>query len=216
MRPLRVIARLQNSFNAVDPWSPAIDGILAYQVIRGMLGDDFSTQSPTDLTIDADLPLERIEHDGRWWWACSSPQYDVITKYARYEHRRFDFQHAIDHLHDGTKNILVVGGPYKNARNRNMMTVTDSVQWHVIGDADGIRDLVAGCTSIGARRGSGCGVVLDWMVTEEGADEHAARFRRPLPFAYAESHGVTGAPMEWGYIPRPHWDMERTLCVMPV
>lgn len=214
MKPLRVIAHLQNSFSQSDPWSPALDGILAYWALRNEMGDDFFTSNPATETIQPDLPLERVTHDDRWWWACSSPQCDVATRHTRYEHRRFDFPQAIDHLHENTKNILVVGGPYKNSRGRRMLTVTDSVQWHVIGEADGIRDLLSRCTAIGGGRGGGSGVVLRWEITEDGADEHAARFRRPLPVACAAENGVTGAPMEWGIVPPGR--LNRVLCVMPI
>lgn len=217
MTPLLVTAHLHTAYTASDPWSPALDGILAYWQVRQQLGEEefaLGTSGHRPL-ITPELPLRREEDgDGNWWWCASSPQGQVVREFARHTHRRFDDQHE-RFLPAKTGKVLTAGGAYKIYRNRDTMRVVPAVRWHCIGDADAIRALLAGVTNIGRGSTHGNGLVTHWTV-EEGGDAEKARFGRPLPVAFAEAHGITGPRMVWGIRPPGRAPEHRTLCVIPI
>jgi hypothetical protein len=212
-----VVAELQQGFVASEPWSPALDGILAYWQVREMLGDDAFALGATGHVplVTPDLPLERVAYGDDWWWACSSPISGEAIRFERWYHRRFDLAMAIDHL-PGTKRVLVTAGAYKSYRNRDLVTVPRdrTVTWHCIGDRAAIERLLRRCGSIGRGGGRGNGVVRSWTVTPDG-DPDVARRHRPLPLDYALSIEATGMTMPWGIRPPGRAPELQRLCVMP-
>ena len=219
MEPLRVRAHLANSFSAADPWSPSLDGILAYYQLRERLGEEEFALGMTGhrpLVTPDDLPLERVTWGEQWWWATSAPIVAVAARYTRHFHRRFDADQAERYLDPRVRRVQVSAGPYKAYRHARTHTVTRQIVWHCIGDGAEIRRLLRLCTAVGFGRGQGYGTVTGWTVTAEGADETLARFWRPLPADYAAAHGVDGPRLAWGIRPPGRMPENRTLCVMPV
>lgn len=219
MIPLRVVAHTPAGFAASDPWSPALDGILAYWRMKELLpADEFAaaaagTISPVECE---DLPLTRIEFRGDWWWAASSPIVASDRKHLAHYHKRFDAERAADRVPAGRSGkVLVTAGPYKNYRNVDQIRLTPTVEWHCIGDPDEIRRLLRHCNHIGGGFARGRGRVMRWEITEDHADESLALRHRPVPVAYAARHGIDGARMEWGIRPSPRDPAHRMLCVVP-
>jgi len=215
MQPIKVTAHLYNGFAAPDDWTPNIDGILGYWLLRRDDPDRFLVaQGRSDLMTPVEgLPLERIEDGALWWWACSSPIYDLAEQHRRYFHRRFDDQHE-RFLPEDTKKVLTAAGPYKNYRKSVMLRVTQRVDWHCVGDAAAIRELLRDCRHIGAKTAQGYGRVREWTVTDDG-DENTALFHRPLPVDYARRLGVSGPVMRWGIRPPARIPENQAECVMP-
>lgn len=216
METLIVTARLRNGFAASDPWSPSIDGILAYWMLREQLGEAAFTAGAADpgsLHPVEGLPLERIEHQGLWWYACSSPIYDEVAQSLRYYHRRFDAR-AAERYADVGRRVDVKSGPYKSSRLSQVVHTCAAVQWHVMGDADRIRHLLRRCAAIGAKINTGFGAVAEWTVSP-GGEAEIARRRRPLPADYASQHGIEGPVMRWAIRPPSRLRGNQTECVMP-
>lgn len=217
MTPIAITAHLYSGFVASDPWSPAIDGILAYWYMREQLGaEQFSINQGHDYQMEPveGLPLKRVEHGDWWWYAASSPIYTAQAEVRRYLHRRFDQARAERYLPDGARKIQTQAGAYKNARMSAQHCVTDRVSWHVIGERAEIERLLSRCAHIGGRVGAGFGRVRGWDVTEDG-DAELARAHRPLPVDYALAHGIEGDVMDWGLRPPGRLRCNTTLCVMP-
>lgn len=220
MKPLVVTAHLATAYSAADPWSPSLDGILAYWWLREHLGEEeFALgMSGHREQVDPVLPLGREEYDGLWWWQCSSPITEPRQRFQRYFHKRFDNQYAVDMLPEKTGKVLTAGGPFKEFRNPRYMTVAPEVHWHCIGDADEIRRLLRLCYNIGFGYTKGYGQVMHWTVEESG-DAHIARFHRPLPVEFAAEHrddvGTGSTVMTWGYRSPGRDPANQTLCVMP-
>jgi CRISPR type IV-associated protein Csf3 len=216
MQAIKITAQLYNGFTSSDPWSPSIDGILAYWHMREKLGDEFelSCSSSAAMRPVDDLPLERIDHDGLWWYACSSPIYCVRASARKHIHRRFDDVHErhLD-LQGKSGKILTAAGPFKNTRLAFLLRVTDRVEWHVVGDHDAIARLLHRCSHIGSRYGAGFGRVRDW--TFEPGDRDIALRHRPVPLSYAEAHGIEGEMMRWGIRPPARIAACSAMCVMP-
>lgn len=216
MIPLLVTAELANGYSAADPWSPALDGILAYWALREQLGEEeFALgMSGARPLLDPVLPLGRETHGDDWWWQCSSPIVDPAGEFVWWFHRRFDDAQAARHLPEGTRGILTAGGPYKVYRNRRTMRIARAVQWHCLGDAPEITRLLARCAQIGFGHTKGLGVVRGWRV-EPGGDADIARFHRPLPVGFAAQHGISGIAHEYGIRPPGRAPEHRRQCVMP-
>ena len=219
MTPLLVTAYTPSGFACSDPWSPSLDGLLAYWLLREQLGEEefalgMSGQRP--LVTPNDLPLELVRHDDQWWWACSSPIVERHGEFLHYYHRRFDAMQAERFLLTGKSGrILTRAGPYKAYRLVNRVVVTPQVQWHCIGDEVEIRRLLRLCRFIGAGSTRGLGMVMRWEIRSEGANERLARYGRPLPVDYAHEHDIDGPLLEWGIRPPGRLLENRCLCVMP-
>lgn len=209
MQPLRIRADLVNGFAAKDPWSPAIDGILAAVEMKRRLGDDFSSPQPSRLQPVEGLPLEVVRHGDLWWYAASSP---VIVGFAgkekKHYHRRFDDQHE-RYLPDKMGRVMTAAGPFKTTRLFDTRIICRAVEWHVVGDADEIREMLADVEQVGAKRGTGFGMVKSWQIS--GGDRRISYGHRPLPVGFQEVHGAQVMP--WGIVPPARW--RPVECVMP-
>lgn len=219
MTPLRVTAHLRGSFAAADPWSPTLDGILGYWVMRERLGEEefaiggsgHAPMSPVD-----GLPmLMQDDGEGRTWWACSSPLATVEGQFLRYYHRRFNSVEAERYLAGGVKAPATTAGAYKDARLTRQVRVARAVTWHCIGDAAEIERLLRRCRQIGDGIASGHGVVERWEVTPDGADARTAMLHRPLPVAYADARGLSGPRMRWGLRAPARLTEVQAECIMP-
>lgn len=214
MTPMKITAELYNGFAASDDWSPNLDGILAYWKLRLADPDGFLTaQGRSDLMGPVDgLPLEKIGTGEMWWWACSSPLYELAQQHRAYFHRRFD-AHQERFLPESTRTVMTLAGPYKAYRKSVMLRVTREVSWHCVGDKAEIRALLDHCHHIGGKASQGYGRVKGWRY--EPGDENIALFHRPLPLDYARGRGITGPVMRWGLRPPARIPANNTECVMP-
>lgn len=219
MIPLIVTAHLASPYSTSDPWSPALDGILAYWATRERLGEEEFALGMTGHRelVEVDLPLARVDAGDTWWWACSSPLVDAVQQFDSYTHRRFDDAAALTATPETVRRVLTAGGPYKIYRTRHVRVVAPSVRWHVIGDADEIQRLLARCHNIGAGHTRGWGQVREWTV-DPGGNPQTARFRRPLPVAFATDHLEhlgPGTQLVWGIRPPGRRPEQKALCFMP-
>jgi CRISPR type IV-associated protein Csf3 len=221
VQTLRITAELYSGFASSDPWSPTIDGIIAYWHLQDALGSEqfaLNTSDPARQHPVEGLPLEVVRWRDWWWYACSLPIYEQAAEVTRYMHRRFDAQHAERYLDLQGKSgrILTAAGPYKNRRLGIRHHVTDRVQWYAVGDAAEVERLLLRCGNIGMKYGAGFGRVRRWLVEPivDDPDDRAYRYR-PLPVEYATEIGVTGSTIEYGLRPPARIAENRTLCVIP-
>lgn len=217
MIPLVITAQLGAGFSSADPYSPAIDGILAYWFLREQMGEEqfvLNCASDQNMVPAEGLPLGVERHGEHWWYQCSSPLYDIAAQHRSYYHRRFDETLAAKYLPAGTKKVLTAAGPYKGSRLHETIRITRSVTWHAIGDAVEIRRLLDRCSYIGRGGARGRGVVTDWLI-EPGGDEALARHHRPLPVEYAHACGIGGPLLAWGFRPPGRIAANIHPCIMP-
>lgn len=216
MKPLTVTAHLLQGYAAADPWSPSIEGILAYWALREQLGEEEFALGVNGHReqIDPALPLGREEFGDTWWWQCSAPMpARVEERFERHIHRRFDDRHE-RYIRQGVGRVETAAGPYKAFRHRHLVQLTPSVTWHVIGDPDEIRRLLRRCVFIGQGSTHGWGEVREWEIRDDG-DADLARFHRPLPVMFALAHGRDGMRMRWGIRPPGRVPEHQVECVMP-
>lgn len=217
MIPITVTAHLVNGLVMGDPWSPSLDGILAYAVMRERLGPDemrLQATRTSDLTPVEGVPLGVERCSGLWWYRCSSPRVaEDALRHVSHVHRRFD-DHEERHLDPNTKRVMTSAGPYKSTRLAEVRVVTPYVSWQALGDSTEVRRLLATIPAVGRGLARGHGVVERWDV-RDGADEDAVRFDRPLPIEFARAHGVSGQEMVWGFVPPARAPTCNTMCVLP-
>lgn len=217
---LKITAELMSGFVSFDPWSPALDGILAYWYFHERDGEEafaLNQAFPQVMETADNLPLLKINPGNDWWYACSSPIYDTVAEVRKHYHRRFDFAHAEQYLDPNIKRVQTACGAYKNYRKGLIQHVTPRVEWHCIGDAAEIERLLLNCTHIGFGKAQGHGQVKTWRV-DAGGDTLLAKFHRPIPRHYAARYcGDCGEVMEmwWGYRPCMRVKANQTMCVMP-
>lgn len=220
-QPLIVTAHLSSAIERLDPWSPALDALLAYWWLREALGEEEFALGMTGhrASIDADIPVARDTDPstGHWWFQCSAPVGDVARRFHSHTHRRFDEAEASSRVPERVRTVLTAGGPYKAYRNQHARELVPALAWSCVGDGDEIDRLLRRCANIGRGHTHGYGQVVRWEVTPgDDATLHAARFGRPLPVAFAAQHDVTGPQRIWGVRPPGREPAHQTLCVMPV
>lgn len=220
MIPLTVTARLACGFVAMDPWTPMLDSLLGYEVLRRQLGPAFYEQDPhRDGLIEPDLPLERRGSGDSWYWAASGPQYAELTQYLRHWHKRFDDAHALDFADTGkARKVSTASGRYKNWRVPLVCRLSPEIVWHCVGDPAAILDLVMGVTHLGKKIAQGMGAVLGWEVTsaaEDWSERREGRVLRPLPVPEC-FNAVPGVHVGEVAIRPPYWWLgHRRRCVLP-
>ncbi len=176
LAPMRIRARLAAGLAHAGPWGIALDGLLAGEVwaaekerqlslgripLRAMDSDE----PPPDL----ELPLARCEpEDGPWHWAatCARPpqppqRIDIHMWTGRVDSR--SLEQAAAAL---PKIISSRQGRYRARRMPLLVTPCSEVVWHAVGDIDEVTRLLTPIRSIGKKRTSGEGQVLDWTITD--------------------------------------------------
>lgn len=215
MKPLLITAHLERGLSVSDPWSPALESIIAALKLQEQIGwQEYATgQSANQFTHFDDLPIEKFMSGDDWWWCCSSPILDITHEIARGFFKKFNILESMM-IDRKVKNIELTKGQFKNYSLSYKETKAKFIQWHCIGDKDEISRLLQKCTQIGAKRGKGMGYVTQWEITESG-DENTAKFSRAVPANYAEKNGISGVKMWRGYRPNFNIESNQTLCIMP-
>jgi CRISPR type IV-associated protein Csf3 len=220
MIPLRVTAYLANGFASNDPWSPSLDGILAFWYLRENLGAEAFSATSVDSSQMAPvtgLPLAVKRFGDQWWYQCTSPRYESRAEFLRYFHRRFDAEHAARYLPPHRARIPTKAGPFKAYRLTTRVIVCDLIEWDAVGDIAEVRRLLARCSAVGHKIGHGNGRVLRWDVApvDADADQWPVLAQRPLPVEYAARAGIEGPEMLWGLRPPVRITQNQAVCVMP-
>ena len=213
MKALKITAHLEKGFSASDAWSPSLDSILSYFTLKNQLGIkqfNLDTAMGIQTTVD-DLPLEKVYFNKKWWWVCSTPEFDKQQEISRAFYKKFNIYTSLM-IERKVKNVELTKNQFKNYALIFKEIITDSISWHVVGDEEKIMALLADCTQIGAKRGKGMGLVTRWQV--EPGDMQKALYKRALPVEYAELKGITGIKAWRGFRPSYRVADNQCLCVI--
>ncbi len=209
MQPLAITAYVAGSIALARPEDLALDGILAYQVLRRHFGEDFySLPDPKETLYFARLPLEmrglpdaRIDalktgdiwidkahqDSSMWYWSCSSAQIEVKARDTQHWNKRFDAQPALSDSIDfagRVQKVIIEQGRYKSYHMPLPTLVCDKVLWYAYGDMEAIAALWCDVAAIGKKRVQGNGAVLRWTIAptlEDYSDWKDGKLMRPLP-----------------------------------
>lgn len=232
MEPLEITAYVAGSIALARPEDLALDGILAYQVLRRHFGEKFyHLPDPKETLYYAGLPLEMrgkpspemqamqtgdvwidATHNdlSPWYWSCSSAMIDIKGRDTTYWNKRFDTQAALsDHIDfkGRVQKIIIENGRYKAYHMPLPTLVTDRVRWYCYGDAEQIADLLVGVASLGKKRSYGNGSVVRVTVTptlDDYSEWKDGQLMRPLP-VIGNWQDVTLLDMQFIAFRAPQW-----------
>lgn len=196
MIPIVVTASTPGGFLTYEPWTPSLDGILAFSSERERLGSDFGTNM--DVRPVEGLPLAVTRWGDQWWYECGMPRFTTEFQKEKFIIRRFDTQEAEDRL-PGKRKVTTSMGRHKNIRKARLISVGGSVSWAAVGDPDEVKRLLLDMPNVGAGWGRGFGKVAYWRV-----EEREEEILRPVPVQYAVEHGLLGFMANVGLRP-PAW-----------
>lgn len=210
-RLIEVTARLRAGA-ALPPatWFPApLDGILAAAERRRRLGARYGAavdHHTSDLPLTSTArgcgdPAQPRWTRKRWMWAATCAWWDpaAAVEDVRWSHKRA--WSDLDAAAAGTSTPANPDvGRYKPSRIPVVVTVASTLRWLCIGDRAGIDSLLDGVDSIGKKRNSGEGQVIEWSTSDIGPpDWHAilwhpdGRISRPVPARHAATLGIPDA-----------------------
>ena len=232
MQPLQITAYVAGSISLARPEDLALDGLLAYQVLRKHFGSDFYTlPDPKEVLYFARLPLEMrgesvsvqtgdlFPVESLWYWACSSAQIAVKGRDTQYWNKRFDTQAALsDHIDFGgrVEKILIEQGRYKAYHMPLPTLVCDKVVWYAYGDAEQIADLLCPIMAIGKKHSQGNGHVIQWEIepiAEDWSEWKDGKLMRPIPGPLAR--GITPLDIQYIAYRAPQWhSSNQMMCVV--
>lgn len=179
MIPLQITATTPHGVVLSRPWGIALDGLLAsvlwhrHKWAARASGKHLTYHHDTP-PVPIELPLSRcgtLDHDDDWHWmatfADQHPRAQATDPDIRWRTSRTD-RNRLQHLTAtiGSQVVSDRAGRYQRRLIPVMAHTTATLTWRAVGDADGIRDLLADLPSIGKHRGVGEGVVTQWDVTE--------------------------------------------------
>jgi CRISPR type IV-associated protein Csf3 len=243
MQPLQITAYVAGSIALARPEDLALDGLLAYQVLRRHFGSEFyMLPDPKETLLFARLPLEmrgspsqwasvaptgivwqqpekHIKDESLWYWACSSAQIEVKGRGTQYWNKRFDTQAALsDHIDFGGKRekILIEEGRYKAYHMPLPTLVCDKVIWYAYGNMGEIADLLCMITGLGKKVKSGNGHVLRFTmkpIDEDYSEWRDNRLMRPIPGELARH--ITPLDIQYIAFRAPQWHVaNQAMCVV--
>jgi len=223
MRPIRIVAYLQDGRVAgTEPWFP-LDGILAAEWMRRNHPEAYYNASSHMLTNDliiAELPFECRGQSNNWYWACSFNTEPPLHEYIMHWHKRFDDQ-LEKYIDFGGRRgkIDTKSGKYKAYRMPLVLQLFNKLVWYAVGDLEAVRDLCHGITHIGKKSSQGLGAVDYWKVEpwpEDWSEVADGRLARAIPFELGLPKGIQkGRVAVYGIRP-PYWfGQHQKLCFMP-
>lgn len=179
--PFTVRARLSAGYAHATPWGISLDGLLASEIwetrkaAARAAGEDWLAYDLDHTPEDIELPLDHCDGDGarHWHWAATFafPEGELPGPHVHTWTARPD-QHALAQMSGRLPtHVDTRKGRYRAWVMPLPLTVAPTLVWRAVGDPDAVTDLLAGVVSIGKKRASGHGLILDWEITlDEAAD----------------------------------------------
>lgn len=214
MTPLHVAAFLEGQI-VLPSGALALDALLMAAVaIRDNLPPVTVAAAEHGSLPVLEIPVARSACGRIYLASFATPRFDDHE--IRYRNRRFPVVEALNL--SGIKRVDTNAGPEKSYRiPRTASHVEgDRLDWWCVGDADGVRQLLALVQRVGRDRNVGRGRVREWIVEEcepwdgfpvvrDGAPT------RPLPIDWP---GVTDGAPGLAVLSPPYWDTTRREAAM--
>jgi CRISPR type IV-associated protein Csf3 len=177
MRAFRIIAELADGKVATTDGYLPIDSILAKAWMIINEPDKLWNSNPNTLKMDemiiAELPLEKREMLGKWYWSSSFAVYQKEGEFIDYWHKRFDKEYE-RFLDIGNKKAVFSpqSGRFRSYRMPLLGILTQNITWYCYGNPDETLRLFidAAVTHIGKKRSQGYGLIKQWKVEETDED----------------------------------------------
>jgi CRISPR type IV-associated protein Csf3 len=175
MKPFRIIAELLDGKVATTDGYLPIDSILSYAWIRLNRPDELYNSNTNAMKMDEmiipDLPIEKREMAGEWYWAASFAVYEAAGEFMNYWHKRFDKEYE-PFLGGKKTTFYPQSGRFRSYRMPVPGNLTQRITWYCYGNPDETLRLFidAAITHIGKKRSQGYGLIEEWKVEETDKD----------------------------------------------
>ena len=203
--PLSVTCMAFNEI-ATDGYLP-LDAILAALWMRERHPNEFYNNSVAakDELIEAELPIQRVDHGHGWYYACSFAQTKWSGGSVRYWHKRNTASEQIRYVRKG-KLDLSQGKTKAYRMPLFTLRAGDTLTWYLVGDRAWLAARLPLVTGLGKKRDVGNGIVCrwrvepvaeDWSIVKDGALARAVPVE-DLPGAFEYREGFYGLrPPYW-------------------
>ena len=216
---LQITAHLSNSIAVYDDWSPQLEGLIVYQLLKekGIASPNPTTeQVKVNMAVIADsIPFEQWQGI----YKCSGPIYKYKTEQTDKFRKRWEPDGRVNWGKRKAK-IDTSQGKEKSYDLPLFLRLTPRIDWFAVGDKTEIERLLKGVTGLGKKRSHGHGQVHLWEVKKIAEDWSLSKngqLTKPIPANKYLDLGLIHPcdVVNWGYRP-PAWLPEnKTLCVMP-
>lgn len=174
MVPLLVRARLASGVAHATPWGMSLDGLIASEIRENAKATaraadtDYTPYNIDEEPEDLDLPFARCQNAGadHWHWAATFawPEDELPGPHVQYWTARPDQRALAQAAAALPAHVSERQGRYRSWVMPLPLTIARCLTWRAVGDPAAIAHLLAGITTIGKKRGTGNGHVLEWSV----------------------------------------------------
>ena len=224
MKPFKIIAEMADGKIATTDSYLTIDSIMSYAWMAIHHPDVLYNSNPHTMSIEEmlvpELPLEKREMNGEWYWSASFAIYEATDKFIAYWHKRFDKE--FERFLAGKKlNFYPQTGRFRSYRMPLPGELAERVTWYCYGHPEQALELLieGAITHIGKKRSQGYGLVNEWKIEEAEADYSEIGPDGSLMRAMlAPPEGFRGKATVRRYSIRPpYWHTDNIFnCIVPV
>ena len=221
MKNLIVTAFLANAIAVYDNWSPSLEGLLIYRLLEenSLLSPNPTEKQVTEVEsfLKTYLPIKEALLSDVPYWAISSPCYLVKSEQIDKYRKRWDSHDRNLDWGKRKQQFKTSEGAEKSYDLPLYTRLVRSINWYLIGDKDGIKQLLESVTHLQKKRSYGNGEVLQWQITQTNNDYHLwheDKLIKPVPVRLMP-HKLDNPQMIWGW-KSPSWlPANKELCYMP-
>lgn len=212
-QPFKATFEMNTGVSLAHPWING-DSLIAYQLMRIILGQDFftlPTKKVIPITEYLDLPL-KFSHGV---YHASVSIFDTDDRFLTTIYKRFaDIEMSV--VKTRKKKIPQGAGFYKNCMLQTPYVPAKTVEFYFNGDMDLCRRLLNELPGLGKDRSRGFGMIKSLSIESCDEDYSLMRggcFMRPIPCK--EIDGFVDHSMMLTYFP-PYWSRkEAVMCTFP-
>jgi CRISPR type IV-associated protein Csf3 len=225
MGPIKVTASLSSPIAVYDDWTPALDGLLQWQILEKLNlispNPTFEQVAETQPLMLAEMPIERGEINSEWYWKVSSPCYAyTVEQQSRFRKRWSPGVDSPEPIWGKRKPKFTTSEGSEKAYDLPLfIRNAHAISWYAIGDRAATLSLLETVTGLGKKRSQGYGQILKWAVESFPHDWHlwrAETLMRTIPVEFLDpNQKVDCTILRWGWRP-PAWLAEnKAICAMP-
>jgi len=189
-----------------------LDGLLIAMAAQRQNLSPLCRSRPAPEFGSVPIPVAVGDAGGVPVYRCSEAIFEAEHDTVRHVCRRFPSESATELAPEERTRITTSGGPYKSWRVPIRTRTISRVVWFLVGDAAGVRGLLADCDCVGRLRNRGLGRVRKWSVAEYEKDlswfaESPAGpcLMRVLPAGEWLPENLWGLRLDFGAYQPPYW-----------
>jgi CRISPR type IV-associated protein Csf3 len=191
-KPFKLTFFMKTPISLSHPWMH-LDGLLAYLLLRKLLGNNFYTlpsNVPLDFFTLLQLPVKRLKGPEGFIYHASVSQFETDKLYIDKIYKRFDGQH-MQYMDPGrSTRIDTTRGRFKNYMIRLSCIPTPTVTFFGHGDIEEIETLVEKLPGLGKKVSEGFGAFhsfeIEVIEQDKSLVNEESKAMRPIPCEFLD------------------------------